>query len=225
MGARKVATLQHQTPTATVQPGPIRDSSTGEVDAGNWSVTDSWATPADATSGVYVAKLVRQDGTFGENQIPFIVRDDSSHSDVVFQTSDETWQAYNGWGGASLYGGNGPGGGTAPGRAFAVSYNRPIGTRDGIGLYAGPMDYLFGAEYSALRWMEQNGYDVSYIAGLDTSRSGSLLLNHKIFTSTGHDEYWTGAQRANVDAARDAGVNLAFMGQRGVLEDAAGAEH
>ena len=29
--------------------------------------------------------------------------------------------------------------------------------------------------------------------------------------SSGHDEYWSGAQRANVEAARDAGVNLAFF--------------
>jgi hypothetical protein len=212
MGARKVATLQHQSPTAINQPAPIVDPTTGEVDAGNWKVTDSWNIPSDAVSGVYIAKLVREDGTFGENQIPFIVRDDSSHSDVVFQTSDETWQAYNGWGGANLYGGNGPS--TSPGTigaAYAVSYNRPITTRDGGGTFSGPQDYLFGAEYGQLQWMEQQGYDISYIAGLDTDRFGSLLLNHKVFTSTGHDEYWSGAQRANVEAARAAGVSLAFF--------------
>ena len=101
MGARKVDTIQHT--GVQNQPTPLRDSTTGLVDAGNWSVSASWAVPADAVSGVYIAKLVRQDGTAGENQIPFIVRDDSSHSDVIFQTSDETWQAYNPWGGANLY--------------------------------------------------------------------------------------------------------------------------
>ena len=29
--------------------------------------------------------------------------------------------------------------------------------------------------------------------------------------SVGHDEYWSGAQRQNVEAARDAGVHLAFF--------------
>ena len=62
-----------------------------------------------------------------------------------------------------------------------------------------------------IRFLEANGYDVSYIAEADTDRSGSLLLNHKMFMSTGHDEYWSGQQRANVEAARDAGVNLAFF--------------
>ena len=138
------------------------------------------------------------------------MRDDSSHSDIVFQTADETWQAYNGWGGANFYGGNGPATGQGAGRAYALSYNRPIATRGGVGTYAGPQDYLFGAEYAAISWLEQNGYDVSYMAGVDVDRYGSLLLNHKMYLDVGHDEYWSGQQRANVEAARDAGVNLQF---------------
>jgi hypothetical protein len=208
MGARKVATLQHT--GVQNQPAPLRDATTGEVDAGNWAVSASWAVPADAVSGVYIAKLTRQDGTSGENQIPFIVRDDSSHSDIVFQTADETWQAYNGWGGANFYGGNGPATDQGGGRGYAVSYNRPIVTRGGIGQASGPQDYLFGAEYPAIQWLEQNGYDVSYMAGVDVDRFGSLLLNHKVYMDTGHDEYWSGQQRTNVEAARDAGVNLQF---------------
>ena len=46
---------------------------------------------------------------------------------------------------------------------------------------------------------------------MDTDRRGAELLKHKVFLSVGHDEYWSGAQRANVEAARDAGVNLAFF--------------
>ena len=203
-GARLVGSIQHN--GAVTQPSPIVDLSTATVDAGNWSVTDSWQIPSDAVSGVYIAKLVREDGTQGENQIPFIVRDDASHSDIVFQTSDTTWQAYNTWGGSSLYQNsldtnpNPPDAG--PNRAFAVSYNRPVATQG--------VDQLFGSEYAAISWLEKNGYDVSYISGVDTARSGSELLNHQVFLSVGHDEYWSAQQRANVEAARDAGVNLAF---------------
>lgn len=210
-GARLMGTISHQAAQAILQPDPLRDAATGLVDAGNWSVTDTWTIPADAVSGIYIAKLVRQDGTFGENHVPFIVRNDAAPSDILFQTADTTWQAYNGWGGANLYGGNGPGGDTAPGRAYAVSYNRPITTREGGGTYAGPQDFIFGAEYSAVRWLEMNGYDVSYISGVDTARHGAGLLDHRIFLTVGHDEYWSGEQRANVEAARDAGVNLAFL--------------
>ena len=96
----------------------------------------------------------------------------------------------------------------AIGRASKVSYNRPfITTTSPVG---GAWDFIFGAEYPAIRWLEQNGYDVNYISGVDTARDGAQLLNTKVFLSVGHDEYWSGEQRENVEAARDAGVNLAF---------------
>src|SRR5262249_37582477 len=55
--------------------------------------------------------------------------------------------------------------------------------------------------------------DVSYTSGVDMSQPGgaSIIEQHKMFMSTGHDEYWSGQQRANVEAARNAGVNLAFF--------------
>ena len=167
------------------QPSSIVDQTTGEVDAGNWSVTMSWPIPANAVSGVYIAKLTDQNDSSIENHIPFIVRADELTSDIVFQTSDTTWQAYNGWGGANLYGGNGPGGDSAPGRAYKVSYNRPICTRDFCGTVSSWTDFVFGAEFSAFAWLEQNGYDVSYIAGVDTARAAGLLLHHKVFMTAG----------------------------------------
>ncbi|HEY8333371.1 MAG TPA: DUF4082 domain-containing protein [Tardiphaga sp.] len=206
-GARLVTSFTSNLATAQVQPVPLFDPTTKLVDAGNWSVSASWDIPADAVSGVYFAELTRLD-TGGQNIIPFIVRDDEVASDITFQTSDTTWQAYNWWGGYNLYGGIDAAG--RAGRASAVSYNRPIITRDG-GYAAGPQDFIFGAEYPAIRWLEQNGYDINYISGIDTARDGAQLLNSKVFLSVGHDEYWSADQRANVEAARDAGVNLAFL--------------
>ncbi|MDB5527037.1 MAG: hypothetical protein JWR51_140 [Devosia sp.] len=206
-GARRVATIERDLAVAQFQPAPLFDPTTKLVDAGNWSVSASWAIPQDAMSGVYFARLERHDGSGGENMIPFIVRDDNAPSDITFQTSDTTWQAYNWWGGYNFYGGVDEGG--HAGRASAVSYNRPIITRDG-GFAAGPQDFIFGAEYSAIRFLEQNGYDVDYISGIDSARDAAQLLNSKIFLSVGHDEYWSGEQRDNVEAARDAGVNLSF---------------
>ncbi|KKC38903.1 hypothetical protein WH87_08100 [Devosia epidermidihirudinis] len=207
MGARKVDTINRTLTTAQAQPLPLFDPTTKLVDAGNWSVSASWAVPQDAVSGVYFAKLTRLDGSGGANMIPFIVRDDEAPSDITFQTSDTTWQAYNWWGGYNFYGGIDAGG--HAGRASAVSYNRPIITRDG-GFSAGPQDFVFGVEYPAIRFLEQNGYDVNYISGIDTAANAAQLLNSKVFLSVGHDEYWSGEQRANVEAARDAGVNLQF---------------
>ncbi len=70
---------------------------------------------------------------------------------------------------------------------------------------------MFGAEYAAIYWLEENGYNVSYISGMDTATDGALLLNHKVFMDAGHDEYWTDSQVANVEAAQNAGVNLVFL--------------
>ena len=200
-GARKVASSV--VPTATLpqtQGSCLNDTTTGLIDCGNWAVSGSWAVPANAASGIYFAKLIRTD-TGGASHIVFVVRDDAGTSNLVFQTSDTTWQAYNNYGGNSLYTG------LPVGRAYKVSYNRPFNTR----AVDGGQDWVFNAEYPMVRWLEANGYDVSYASGVDTDRSGSLLLNHKTFLSVGHDEYWSGGQRASVEAARNAGVNLAFF--------------
>jgi Domain of unknown function (DUF4082)/Bacterial Ig domain/Purple acid Phosphatase, N-terminal domain/Fibronectin type III domain len=200
-GARHITTVQPSAHLPQSQPACLTDSTTGLIDCGNWAESASWTVPPDATSGVYFAEMTRLD-TGGGSQIFFIVRADSSKSAILFQTSDTTWQAYNSWGGNNLYSGN-----TSAGRAFKVSYNRPFQTQD----YNSGQSWVLNAEYPMIRWLEANGYDLTYATGVDTDRSGSLLLNHKLFLSVGHDEYWSAAQRANVQAARDAGVHLAFF--------------
>jgi methionine-rich copper-binding protein CopC len=209
LGARLVSTIPSSQNFDVVQPSPKVDPNTDLVDAGNWSVTSSWAVPATATSGVYFARVQRDD-THGAFMILFIVRADSSHSQVLFQTDDSTWQAYNTWGGYSLYTyTNGKAGPGAGGAAYAVSYNRPLidrGTAGGLGA----TNNFFYDEYPMVRWLEANGYDVSYFTNVDADRSGSLIQNHQVYVTTGHDEYWSGNQMANVMAARDAGVNLIF---------------
>ena len=200
-------------PTASLpqsQPACQTTASTGLIDCGNWALSASWTVPAAAVSGVYIARLVRDD-TGGASHIPFVVRDDAGQSDMLLRTSDSTWQAYNLYGGNSLYRcsvacppGN-PGGYKS---AFAVSYNRPF---DGTLPGDGGRSYLFYAEYQMIRFVERNGYDVSYTSQADAAASAIPLRNHKLIVSSGHDEYWSGPERANVEAARDAGVSLAFF--------------
>ena len=102
-GARLIDTIAN--PIALVQPDCLHDASTGLYDCGNWSQSASWGVPADAVSGIYLAKLVRNDNG-GASHIVFVVRNDDGHSDLLFQTSDTTWQAYNGYAGNSLYNGD-----------------------------------------------------------------------------------------------------------------------
>lgn len=207
MGARKVASITPSAHLPQTQPACMTDTNVGLMDCGNWAVSASWTVPVTATSGIYFAHLRRSD-TGGDSHIIFIVRDDSSHSSILFQTADETWQAYNYYGAGSLYS---PGSPTwdLSSRSFKVSYNRPVYTRSFGGESA---TFVFGAEFAMVQWMEQNGYDVTYFTGVDAARYGSLMLNHKIYMDAGHDEYWSAQHRANVEAARDAKVNLAFFG-------------
>ena len=198
-GARLVATVNPSAALPQTQPACATDA-TGLIDCGTWAVSASWTVPATAVSGIYFARAIRTD-TQGASHIVFVVRDDASHSAVLFQTSDLTWHAYNDYGGNSLYTGNG-----AVGRAYKVSYNRPFNTR-----VAETESWVFNAEYPMVRWLEANGYDVTYHAGVDSDRNGPALLNHKLVLSNGHDEYWSGAQRSNFEAARAAGVSLGFF--------------
>jgi hypothetical protein len=257
MGARRVATIKPSVPLPQQQPVCLTDAETRLYDCGNWSVSATWTIPSDATSGIYLARLVREDSAPGTwradnsrrgpaerpepsphaygalgygrlanalrepraSHIYFIVRDDQSRSDFLFQTSDTTWQAYNRHGGASTYGGVVPGVpigasdlGSSDRRAFKVSYNRPFETRD----YRA-VNHVFNAEYPMVRWLEANGYDVTYATGLDSDRRGEIIRNHKVFLSVGHDEYWSAGQRRHVEAARDAGVHLAFFSGNNVF--------
>ncbi|MFJ2617879.1 DUF4082 domain-containing protein [Glutamicibacter sp. NPDC087344] len=200
LGARKITSIQPSASLPQNQPECLSDVTTELIDCGTWAVSASWDVSSDAVSGVYLAKLTRDD-TGGSSHITFIVRNEASTSDILVQTSDPTWHAYNLYGGSDFYSG------ADNGRAFKLSYNRPFATRDGIEA----RDFYFGAEYPLVRFLERNGYDVSYFSGVDTDRHGELLTNHKVFVSVGHDEYWSGQQRKNVEDARDAGVNLQFL--------------
>ena len=216
-GARLITSLTPDITVSQNQPACNTNTVTGLVDCGNWSVSATWNVPTTAVSGVYFARIYRTDGTSGANQIPFVVTDNSSHSDILFMTSDETWQAYNDWGGYSLYSGTATGSpwccsGLDPGRAVQVSYNRPFATRyDSIS--PNGQDFFFYAEFPMIQFLEKNGYDISYASQMDVAQPGaaSMIEQHKMLMNTGHSEYWDASDMGNITSARNAGVNLALF--------------
>lgn len=199
--------------TATLpqnQPTDLYDPVTGKTDCSNWDTSAYWLVPANAVSGIYIAKLTRTDNN-GASHILFVVRDDNGNSDLLFKTSDATWQAYNGYGGNSLYvDGNG-----IPNYVHAtkVSYQRPFYSRSGGGGGGAEEDWFFNAAYPMIRWLERNGYDVSYTTDLDMDRDTTPITpsRHKVLLSVGHDEYWSLKERSLWENARNAGVHLAFF--------------
>jgi hypothetical protein len=164
--------------------------------------------------GAYLLKLV---GTTGEQQfVPFCVRDDTSKAAVVIQQSVTTWQAYNRWGGYSLYYGNdngalsfthAPGGGSFDNRARIVSFDRPY-DHDWA---SGAADFV-GNELPVIFHAEQLGLDVTYWTDVDLHSRPKLLANHRALVSLGHDEYWSAPMRNEAENALQAGVNFAFLG-------------
>jgi hypothetical protein len=135
----------------------------------------------------------------------FVVRDDNRDSTMMAQISFLTYQAYNNWGGHSLYDGiDSNGKDTAAGRALKVSFDRPYNPNYGL--------MLFGfSEINMIRWMEKQGYDLTYSTDIDTDLNADALKHHKLLVIPGHDEYWSTNMRLHVAAARDSGVSLAFF--------------
>jgi len=209
-GARLFSVIQNVPGTA--QPTCASDPNTGLLDCANWSVSATISTTSSWPSGIYLLRIVRND-TGTDNQIIFVVRDDSSHSDLLYGTAMSTFEAYNNYGGKSLYTFNSFGDTTVSGtaRAVKVSYDRPFEQpRSGL------RDWYTNTEFATVYWLEQMGYDVSYISNTDLETRGSLVLNHKAYISPAHDEYVSSAMRSSMQSARDAGVNLFFTGSNEV---------
>src|SRR5947209_10149309 len=91
-GARLVTAIPSGTTVPRSQPPCLTDPPSGLVDCGNWSESASWTTSQTTASGVYFARLTRDDNR-GASQVPFVVRNDASHSNLIYQTSDTTWEA------------------------------------------------------------------------------------------------------------------------------------
>ncbi|HEX8857603.1 MAG TPA: N,N-dimethylformamidase beta subunit family domain-containing protein [Actinomycetes bacterium] len=202
------------------QPTCPMDATTGMI-ACNWSSSYQLTVPTSWTSGIFLAKLTNAAGY--ENYIIFAVRDDGRQSALLYQESVTTHEAYNNYPddapsgsgapatGKSLYDYNSSTtkAGLGTQRAVKVSFDRPYSDGDGAG------NFMWWELYF-VRWIEQNGYDVSYSTDVDTDLNGAALRNHHGFLSVGHDEYWSKAMYDAAVAARDNGINLGFFGANAV---------
>ena len=148
--------------------------------------------------GLYVFRL--RTGSGWENQIPYVVTSPSTEGAVVLGVPVTTWQAYNVWGGYSLY--DGPDGDR---RSWAVSFNRPY---KGVG----GMNDFRNSVVPIVTHAETTGVKLAYLANLDLDRGPEVLAGARGYVSMGHDEYWTTGMRATVLAARAKGTNVAFLG-------------
>jgi len=197
------------------KPQPVPTPNERALHECRWEPAVELTIPADWPSGVYLGRLTtlpaRDDLPYWQSYVVFIVRDERP-ADVLFQCSDNTWQAYNGWPYKfSLY--THPKGGQGP--WADVSFDRPYGREaQYTGIVNDPLSVGSGAwltfEFPLAYWLEQQGFDVSYCSNSDlvTPDRG---LKCRAFLSVGHDEYWDMRQYESVVKMRDAGVNVLFL--------------
>jgi hypothetical protein len=190
-GAQKPFAVTGATSTVTTDWDPVTEVP-----------TDGW--PA----GAYLLRLDADSGA--QRYVPVTVRSATTAGALVLKNCVQTWQAYNTWGGYDLY--VGPSGGYGQ-RSLAVSLDRPYG---GTGA-----DMFLTYERNAIKLAEYlsatSGLELAYLTSMDIASSAGLLTGASALVSMGHDEYWTPGERAHVTAARDAGMNIAFLGANAVF--------
>ncbi|HZU04522.1 MAG TPA: N,N-dimethylformamidase beta subunit family domain-containing protein [Chloroflexota bacterium] len=185
------------------QPVPTPEPETGLV-AANWQPSYTLDIPPDWPSGVYLVRLLAYDAPLANEPLDvgyilFVVRDDRQVADIVYKVAVNTYQAYNNWGGKSLYTFNSVG---PP--ATKVSFDRPYSQWAGAG-------HFFDWDFPMIRWLEREGYNVTYITDVDAHEGTSYMTGRRVLLSVGHDEYWSKEMRDSWEAARDAGYALGFF--------------
>ena len=186
---------------AIAQPSPTTpDPATGLFRA-PWRVTDPVEIPPDAVSGYYEAKLEIVGGADAGavGSVPLIVRQSPAApaSAMLVQVPVNTWEAYNPWGGKSLYQF-----GTSR-HALEVSFDRPFDQREFH-------EMVMELELPWVRFLERSGIDVSYQTDVDTDSDPGSLTHHRLVFAIGHDEYWTQQIRDAFNRALALSTNLMF---------------
>jgi hypothetical protein len=182
------------------QPHCPRDSQTGVVDC-HWHPNLSFAIPPGLPSGVYVVKVTTSG--VATTYCMFVV-ESAQPRPLLVQLPTATYQAYNDWGGNSLYPGSLLVGVTGTTQGVEVSFDRPYKTLTGAG-------QLFDRDLAMIRFVEREGYDASYTTGSSIDTNPAQALGHKMLLDFGHSEYWSQRQIDAFRRARDAGTNLAFL--------------
>lgn len=170
-----------------------------ETMAANWSKTGEITIPSNWESGMYLIKLI--DSDLKESYIPFVIKNvHPSPNGIGVMISFNTYQAYNNWGGKSLYGYNSSDGIAS----YKVSFNRPYLEQNGAGQF-------FSYEYNMIRWLEKNGYQLSYFTDQDMDQGEIGRNSLKLLLFPGHDEYWTMNSRNEMESLSETNLNLGIF--------------
>ena len=155
-------------------------------------ITATQSTPP----GQYLVKL--KSPGYRSSFVPLVITGQVP-SNVTFVSSVLTWQAYNQWGGESLYKGAD---GQRETRATSVSLDRPY---DGDG--SGQFRYM---EQPLVQLMEQLNLDINYLTDIDLDSAPEI--NSSSIVLGGHSEFWTQTMRDVIEREINQGTNLLVFG-------------
>jgi hypothetical protein len=199
LGGRLV--LQSKPLPAVRQPPCSHRFATGLTEC-RWHPTLSFPIPAGLASGVYVVKLRADDGA--ERDCLFVVRAPRP-SPLLVEIPTATYEAYNAWGGDSLYpGGSRVVGVTGTTQGVEVSYDRPYDSQTGAGQF-------FVREVALVRFLERYGYPISYTTIDSLDGEPGQVAGARALVDAGHSEYWSARDAQVFAQARDAGTSLVFL--------------
>lgn len=165
----------------------------------SWGVAHRLSVGSAWPSGLYWAEIGSGDMAC---TVPFVVRPATRRTPgvkLLVQVPVTTIQAYNPYGGKSLYDYNSSGGV----RGRQVSFNRPL---------ENPLNNSFDWwQPYFVRWLAKNGIAADFCTSLDLHATANLLDGYQLLTTCGHDEYWSRTMRDRVDAFVALGGNLAVF--------------
>jgi hypothetical protein len=193
--------LESRPLAASRQPPCAHRFSTGLTEC-HWRPTLSFAIPPALASGVYIAKLYASSGA--QSDCLFVVRP-ARPARLLVELPTATWEAYNGWGGDSLYpGGRDRVGVSGSSQGVEVSYDRPYDSQTGAGQF-------FLREVAIVRFLEHYGYPVAYTTIDSIDRDPAQVRGARALMDVGHSEYWSAADALAFQRARDRGTSLIFI--------------
>jgi hypothetical protein len=196
-----------------VQPNCPLTPGINMVSCDNWTRSFTVAITSAFVQGDYLFKLSA--GPKVQAYVPLTVWDPSSHATYLIMARTFTEEGWNTFGGFDFYQGEGGCPAGSPpypvcNRARVVSFDRPYSGDNGAADF-------FGEEYPLVRFCEQHGLDVAYVTDVTVTEHPSIVANHRVVLSLGHDESWSYAERVGVQDAVDKGTNVVFFGAASVL--------
>ena len=192
LGAKQISVWKMENIAGTAHPTPENASSQGC----NWPSAISVPIPADWKSGYYHVTLNAPESE--SSTCYFVLRESPDTTDpapILLQLSTNTYNAYNNWGGFSLYAYHG----RNKVQGHRVSFQRP------------PRSQFGNWEQPFVAWAERKGIPLAFAANSDLEFHPDILKNRRLVISVGHDEYWSAPMRDNLESFIGDGGNVAFF--------------